>query len=199
MKNHEKSWRISISQLSELSNSVWTCSQLKLCRAPALAPFKTPSASPASTAALRCWPSQTSHLHFSISHWSIIFIDSSLHLCLAKRTVNCAVPGDLPLLLFASLCAVQAPGKHYNDQSCYAISMACLSQSKRQKLKVTIRAIVYGLGLLSELVSLRKCHWKMTHQWAWFLSSNFISGGFPSKTYTGLIPFLQRWYLDQMM
>lgn len=77
--------------------------------------------------------------------------------------------------------------------------MACLSQSKRQKLKVTIRAIVYGLGLLSELVSLRKCHWKMTHHWAWFLSSNFISGGFPSKTYTGLIPFLQRWYLKQIM
>ena len=148
MKNHEKS------QLSELSNSVPTCSQLELCKAPALAPFKTPSASPASTAAWRC-DIVTISSPFPIKASSSLHL---YHLCLAKRTVNCAVPGDLPLLLFASLCAVQAPGKHYNDQSCYAISMACLSQSKRQKLKVTIRAIVYGLGLLSELESLRKCH-----------------------------------------
>lgn len=133
---NEKSWRICISQLSkyptpflaEIYKHVWTCSHLKLCRSPALAPFKTPSASPASTAACavtlwHCDAALTSKildLHFPSKH-----PHPSIS-ALAKRTVNCAVPGDLPLLLFASLCAVQAPGKHGNDRSCYAISNGAL-------------------------------------------------------------------------
>ena len=185
MKNHEKSvYKICLQYLRSLLRFLNMYKHVliwKVYRSPALAPFKTPSASPASTAA--CAVTSSNHLISPSKHHPSIS----------------ALPGDLPLLPFASLYAVQAPGKR-NDRSCYAI-MACLSQSKRQKSLspnscyslwpwFAIRAC--ATEKMSN--SLSDLYWTMT-QWTWFLSSNFISGGFPSKTYTGLIPFLHRWYL----
>lgn len=133
MKNPEKSWifsDFSAIRIIQLRSNMFSVETLQIS---SLSTFQDPFRISGFHSRLALW--HCNHRTISISHWSIIFIDSSLYLCLAKRTVNCAVPGDLPLLLFASLCAVQAPGKHYNDQSCYAISMACLSQSKRQQVK----------------------------------------------------------------
>lgn len=155
MKNHEFS---QISQLSELSNSVPTCSQLKVCKAPALAPFKTPSASPASTAAWRCDIVTISRIS---SPFPIEASSSSIHPSIAALLKGQEiVPCLATCLCFFSL--LSALFKLLESITMIRVAMqsawhVCPNPNV-SKLKGTIRAIVYGLGLLSELVSLRKCH-----------------------------------------